>query len=129
MRSAIKVIALTSLVTFGFVAGALTAGMRHWFHPICHVAIKNDSGQTVSSLKFTHESGGLTSVVALPALKQGHSTEVHFFVAGEGGYQIDATLADGRVIRGGAGYIETGYKATEIVGASTIENKSIIYGF
>jgi hypothetical protein len=40
---------------------------------------------------------------------QGKSRTVRFPVRGEGGYLVVATLADGRVLTGTEGYIESGY--------------------
>lgn len=128
MRLVLKTFGIFALIAIGFFFGAFTAVTRHWFQPIGHVMIKNDSGQDFSGLTITHTSNRLTSTVALPALKAGESTDVRFFVAGEGGYEIEARFSDGRVIKGGAGYIESGYSATEVVGASKIESKSSIYG-
>ncbi len=118
------------LIAIGFAAGAITAGVRHWFQPIAHVVIKNDSGQDLSALKLTHSSGRVTSNIVLPVLKKGQSTEVRFYVAGgEGGYEVEANFADGRVLIGGEDYIESGYSITAVVGDSAIKSKSVLYGF
>lgn len=127
MRLALKTLGILTLLAIGFVGGALTAGARHWFQPLAHITIKNDSGQDLSALTLTHSSSRFTSTVALPALKQGESTNFRFFIAGEGGYSIEAKFADGRVIKGGAGYVESGYKVTDVVGASKVQSKSSFY--
>jgi hypothetical protein len=130
MRRALKTFGLAILVTSGFAAGAITAGVRDWFQPIAHVVIKNDSGQDLSALNFTHSSGRVKSNVVLPAIKNGQSTEIRFYVAGgEGDYQVEANFADGRVLTGGEDYIESGYSITAVVGTSAIKSQSVLYGF
>ncbi|HEX7987852.1 MAG TPA: hypothetical protein VF616_30360 [Duganella sp.] len=99
-----------------YAAGAITAGVKHWFQPLVYVSIENDSGEDLAKLVLTHESASLTSTVTLPALKRGQSTELIFFVAGEGGYQIEALFPDGRMAKSGAGYVESGSSIKEVIG-------------
>lgn len=63
----------------------------------------------------------------LPALKNGQATVVRFYVAGEGGYEIEVGFADGSVLKGDAGYVESGYSISEIIGASKIESRTAFY--
>jgi len=115
MRIAIKVIGAFAFAIALFFAGALTAGMRHWFQPIAVVIVKNGSGQDLSDVTLAFESAGIHSTSTLPPLSRGQSTTVRFFVAGEGGYSIEARLANGIIVKGGSGYIESGYVATETI--------------
>lgn len=115
MRNVFRALTIAGLIGLGFVSGAITAGMRSWFQPVAHVTIENESGQDITDVKFTHVTGGIRSITQLPALRDGQSTTVHFFIAGEGGYGLDATLSDGRVLTTNGGYIESGYRTTEVV--------------
>jgi hypothetical protein len=126
---ALKVFGLVTLLVTSFFAGAFTAGARHWFQPVAHVSIRNASGHDFSALKLTYMSGGITSNVVLPALKYGQTTDVRFYVAGEGGYEIEARFGDGRVLKGGAGYVESGYSVAEVVGTSKIEGRTVSHGY
>jgi len=128
MRTLLKALTFIILGIIIFSAGAVTAGLRHWFQPIASVTIRNDGSQNIMNLKFTHETGSLRSIIVLAPLAKGQSTNVRFYVAGEGGYNIEATFSDGRVINGGAGYIESGYKVTEVVSDSSIKSEMGLYG-
>lgn len=103
------------LAAVSFAAGAIIAGLQHWFQPVVHVAIKNDSDEDLVKLVLTHESRGLISTVTLPALKRGQSTELSFFVAGEASYQVQAQFPDGRIVTNAAGYVETGSSIKEVI--------------
>ena len=46
--------------------------------------------------------------------------ETQFFIQGEGGYQLEATLANGQTVSGGSGYIELGYTVKEVVRSNGI---------
>jgi hypothetical protein len=129
MRIALKSLGVLVLAALSFAAGAITAGMRHWYQPVVRVTIENHSGRDLSSLRVSHGTGGVKSVTILPALKQGQSTDASFFVAGEGGYEVEATLANGQILKGGAGYVESGYTSKEIIGESKITSKQNTYGY
>ena len=103
-----------------FAAGALTAGLMDWFEPTVHVAVRNDSGETLAKVVLIHESRGKVTTVTLPALEHGDATDATFYIAGEGGYRIEATFPDGRVMQGGSGYVEAGYSTSEVIGKSKI---------
>lgn len=111
----------TLFTGIGFVAGAVTAGTRGWFSPVVRVVVENRSGADVTNVVLTHRSGGRTSTILLPALKNRQSAQLRYYAGDAGGYEISATLADGRTLKGGSGYAEGGYSTSEIITASTIK--------
>jgi hypothetical protein len=119
MRPVLKVFAAGSLVTIGLIGGVFV-GMAIQNAPIAQVTFKNESGQAVRDLKLTSSTGGQTSTILIPALNQGQSANIQFLLLGEGSYQVEATLADGRQVKGGEGYIESGHRGTEVVRAGEI---------
>ena len=107
-----------------FAAGALAAGLMDWFEPTVHVSIRNDSGERLAKVVVIHEARGKVTTVALPGLNHGESTDATFYIAGESGYRIEGTFLDGRVVRGGIGYVEAGYSTCEVIGKSKVTGTS-----
>lgn len=128
MHSLFRALTIAGLLGIGFISGALTAVMRSWFQLVAHVTIQNESGQDITDIKFTDISAGRKSAMLLSVLPHGQRTTVHFFVAGEGGYGLEATLSDGRVLTANGGYIESRYRVTDVVRASSIDSKTVLYG-
>ncbi|WBS00545.1 hypothetical protein OU994_19760 [Pseudoduganella sp. SL102] len=104
----------------GFVTGAITAGTRGWFTPVVRVVVENQSGEDITNVVLTHRAGGQASTVQLPALENGQSAELRYYAGNAGGYEISATLADGRTLKGGSGYAEGGNSTREVITASKI---------
>jgi len=113
---------LVALVV-GFGAGALTAVQRGWGTMEMTVHLSNQTGQPVSRLIITTKNSTRTVTTHLGALAQGAETTSRVAVAGEGIYQIEATLADGRVITSSPAYVQSGYSAHERLQADKIESK------
>ncbi|ENV10647.1 hypothetical protein [Acinetobacter higginsii] len=103
-----------------FFAGALTAGFNYWFQPLVHVQISNHSGQTIRQLKLQVQTAGVQHEIFFQPLENNKTIETQFFVQGEGGYRLEATLANGQTISEGQGYIESGYTVKEVVRANGI---------
>jgi len=109
-----KALAVTAALLFTFSAGAITAGVRQWFQPIVTVDLVNRSGQPVTKLVVKVRTNGYDSEISVRALPVGESQTVRFVLAGEGSYQVNATLENGTILHGGAGYVEAGYSAREM---------------
>ncbi len=120
MHPVLKVLTAGSLVTIGLVAGVELERISRPVPPIAQVTFKNESGKAIRDLKLTNTTGGQTSTILLPALNQGESTNIQFLLVGEGSYEVEATLADGRRVKGGSGYIESGHRGTKVVRAGEI---------
>ena len=120
----IKFLALLMALLTSFAGGAVTAGMRHWLQPIATVHVRNLSALDVSSLVLTSKTGNSTTTVELGALAVGGETTARLVMAGEGSYQVRATLSNGRILEGGAGYVESGHSTTELLHPDRIESRS-----
>jgi hypothetical protein len=128
MKAISIIIGSTVFAAICFAAGALTAGARHWFEPTVQVSIRNESGEGLAKILLVHESGGKVTTVTLPALKHGQSTDARFYVGDPSGYRLEATFLDGRVVKGGTGYVEAGSSTSEVIGKSaTTRTQSFLY--
>lgn len=110
-----SVIICLGSIAVGFLAGAATAAALEWGSPVVSVNVVNRSGKAVQSLTVEYESCGNKIVLPGRPLAIGEATKFQFLVCGEGGYQVVAHF-DGRAeLRGGEAYVETGYRATEVL--------------
>jgi len=117
MRKLLKVVGLAALVLGSFGAGAITAAIFHLGSPIVTVQLQNASAQNIASVHIEHEYGSLT----VTNIKPSDSRKVHFYSPGESSYKIQVTFADGHTISG-AGYVEAGYRITEVISDATIKS-------
>ncbi len=113
-------IGATLFAGIGFVAGAVMAGPRGWFTPMVRVVVENRSGQDVENVMLTHRSGGQLNTVLLPSLRDRKTAEIKYFAGNASGYELSVTFANGRTLKGGAGYAEGGNTMREVITASTI---------
>lgn len=121
----IKALTITTTLLFTFGAGAITAGVQLWFQPIVSVELLNRSGLPVTKLSVKVKTNGYESEISVRTLLKDDSQKVRFVLAGEGSYQIHATLANGTVLHGGAGYVEAGYSARETLLPNKVESKYV----
>lgn len=128
MRTFLKAIAVTILLACVFFAGALTAGFRHWFQPLIEISVVNDSGQHISGIDVSLETGSQKSISALGPLENRKTRAYRFYVAGEGGYILTATLGNGRKVSSDMGYVESGYSIKETVMAASIKSETSYFG-
>lgn len=123
----IKKIFIAFLIIFslmiGFMAGALTAGLNYWFQPLVRIQISNQSGQTIKKLKLLVNTASNQHEITFPSLENNKAIKARFFVQGEGGYRLEATLANGQIVSSGRGYIESGSTVKELVGSNEIISK------
>ncbi|MDP1862935.1 MAG: hypothetical protein Q8K52_03410 [Thiobacillus sp.] len=105
-----RVLVVLFIAVASFVAGVYVTISKHWFQPLVTVSVANASGQEIQSLVVTHASYGTKGRIESPPPKPGDTTVIHFFHQGEGSFQIDALLADGKALHAVGGYIEPGYR-------------------
>ena len=120
MHTIFKILTALGLIAIGFGAGVKVSSELCPIPPVAQVTFNNESGQSVSDLKLNTTTGGQNSTILLPSLENGKSTNIRFFLLGEGSYEVTATLADGRMVKGGAGYVESGHKTTKRIRAEGI---------
>lgn len=107
----LKVGALVALALISFGAGAITAAFFHFGSPIVTVSLENAATQRITSVYLKHEHGSLS----VPNIDPGQSRTARFYAPGESSYEIQVNFANGKTAFGGAGYVEAGYKVTEII--------------
>ncbi|GMT97234.1 hypothetical protein KH5H1_13530 [Corallococcus caeni] len=104
----------------GMVLGSaltLIAGAVLWLHDTgptrswIEVRVENRTGQDVRELRIEHDHG---QIVHRP-LGKGDTVALAYPVRGESSYSLIAVLEDGRQLRGGAGYIESGARTREVL--------------
>lgn len=120
LKKSLKIIiVLIICVSAGFVIGG-RYGYRH-----CGVIVTliNASGQNIKSIRLTHERG----ISILEDLKKGRSKMIKFLPEGENSYSLDVEFENGKTIKGGAGYVEPGYKITETITEKDIKPEYRIY--
>lgn len=128
MRTFLKATAVAIILACVFFTGALTAGIRHWFQPAIEISIINNSGQLISGIEVSLETGNQKSISILGPLENGKTQAYRFYVAGEGGYILTATLENGRKVSSDMGYVESGYSIKETVMAASIKSETSFFG-
>jgi len=102
-------------IAVGFLAGAATSAARGWGSPVVSLDVVNRSGRPVQSVTVEYESCGSKSALPGRPLASGDATKFQFLVCGEGGYKVVAHFDGGAELGGREAYVETGYRATEVL--------------
>ena len=103
-------------------------GELQWGSDAVVANIVNESDQVVQSAAVLFETCGGTGSAVVGELRPGASQRVHYSVCGEGGYVLEATVEDGRKVRGNEGYVEVGYVSTDRISSQRITSTQSIYG-
>ena len=117
-----SVIICLGSIAVGFLAGAATSAARGWGSSVVSLDVVNRSGRPVESVTVEYESSGNKSVLRSRRLASGEATKFHFLVCGEGGYHVVAHFDGGAELRGREAYVETGYRATEVLLSQEIQS-------
>lgn len=110
-----SVIICLGSIAVGFLAGAVTSAARGWGSPIVSLDVINRSGRPVKSVTVEYESCGNKRALPGRSLASEEATRFEFLVCGEGGYQVVAHFDADTELRGREAYVETGYRATEVL--------------
>jgi hypothetical protein len=89
--------------------------------------VTNSSNQNLGSVTIQYETCGQRSSVSIGELPPGKSRRLRYSVCGEGGYTVEAQFADGRLLHGGGGYVETGYISTDVISSDGISSQQSLY--
>lgn len=111
MRAVLKIVGLVALALISFGAGTITAAFFHFGSPIVTVSLENAATQRITSVHLKHEHGSLS----VSNIGPGQSRIARFYAPGESSYEIQVDFANGKTVFGGAGYVEAGYKVTEVI--------------
>ncbi|MCY1034960.1 hypothetical protein OV207_26170 [Corallococcus sp. BB11-1] len=104
----------------GAVTGAvltLVTGVVLWLQETgprraqIEVRVENHTGQDVQEVRLEHADGQVVHRLLL----KGDSLAMSYVPRGESSYRLLAVLEDGRELRGGAGYIESGARTREVL--------------
>ena len=107
--------------TFFFVAGSLYDNLFLWYKKPVEVTIKNNSGQWIKSLNLAYTGYTTSGSIKIEPPNKEQSVLVKYFQSGEGGFTIEATLENGKVLRGSGGYVEAGYTINKTISSERIE--------
>ena len=120
-RWLIKTFAGFIFATFFFLAGSLYQWLDLWFQKPVEVTIINNSGQYIKSLNLTYTGHTLSGSISIKPPDKEQSVLVKYYQSGEGGFTIEATLENGKVLRGNGGYIEAGYTINKTISSERID--------
>lgn len=116
-----KILGVVLLVAAAFVAGAVTALIRGWGETAVSAEVVNELDQPIRSFTVRYTTCGTKAEIASGELSPDESRTIRFRVCGEGGSLVEATLADGTIVRSTELYVESGYPIT-----STVNTKGVV---
>lgn len=105
-----------------FLAGAYTAVDRKWSQPLVTVHVKNNQGVHVKNIRLIYQSARADGVIDAGPIGPGKADAIVFSLQGEGSYTLEALLVDGRVLKGAAGYVESGHHVEHEITRSGIRS-------
>lgn len=114
-RLVVKSFVSLIFATFFFLAGSLYDNLFLWYKKPVEVTIKNNSGQWIKSLNLTYTGNTTSGSIKIEPPKKEQSVLVKYFQSGEGSFTIEASLDNGKILRGNGGYVEAGYSATKTI--------------
>lgn len=100
------------VLTVGVLTNAVTEFARYLTDkPDVQVSFVNQSSQDIKFLRLSNEG----AVYLFENLKRGDSRPFELMAFGETSYSLDVEFENGARLKGGAGYVESGYKTKEII--------------
>jgi hypothetical protein len=128
MSRRVTVIAFAGFLTCAaFAAGAFTAIMRGWGSPLVFVSVQNNTSADIRFVNLNYSSCGARNTLTIQKLPPGKAHVFQFPVCGEGGYQVEAVLQDGKTLTSSESYVERGYSSGELVGPNGIRSELRTY--
>ena len=124
---ALKALGIVLLVAAAFGAGVVTALIRGWGDRPVKAELVNQLDQPIRSFTVRYTTCGSKVEITGGELLPGKSRTVRFSVCGEGGYVVEATLADGTIVTGTEGYVQSGDSTTEIITTKGIASTQRMY--
>ena len=120
-RWIIKTFAGLIFATFFFLAGSFYQWLDLWSQELVEVTITNNSGQYIKSLSLAYTGYTMSGSISIKPPAKEQSILVKYYQSGEGGFTIEATLENGKVLRGNSGYIEAGYSINKTISSKEIK--------
>jgi hypothetical protein len=109
-----KAPAVAAVGVIAFVAGMAFNMMRNPDNTV-RTEIVNQSDQLIRSFTVLYSTCGTETQITGQRLAAGKSRTIRFPICGEGGYALEVTLADGRVLKRAEGYVESGYSTIDTI--------------
>ena len=122
----LKVLGIVVLASAAFGTGMIFSALRNRDDTV-RATIVNHVQQPVQSFTLRYTTCGTETQISGRGLLPGKSRIIRYSVCGEGGYVLEATLADGRVLKGKDGYVESGYSTVDTVTTKGIESEQSTY--
>jgi hypothetical protein len=114
---------------FFFLAGSLYQWLNLWFQKPVEVTITNDSGQDIKSLNLAYTGYITSGLITIKPPDRNQSVLVKYYQSGEGSFSIEATLENGKILRGKEGYVEAGYSINKTITSEEIKGKTSLLGY
>lgn len=103
MRTFLKAISVAILLACVFFLVPLLP-VSPLVQPILKISVVNNSGQHISGILVSTEQVVKESISSLGPLENSETRAYRFYVAGEGGYILTATLGNGNKVSHDMGY-------------------------
>ncbi|MEO8377578.1 MAG: hypothetical protein ABI579_07895 [Candidatus Sumerlaeota bacterium] len=110
-----------TIAVLAFVAGALISQTRGWGQSVAIITIQNRTGTELRTFQIALDSCGRKITIESSALPNGKSAAIRYFICGEGGQIVRATLTSGKTVVSTEEYVESSYRSTAVVKADGIE--------
>ena len=108
----IKALAAVAFIGLAFVAGWVTNGIRNQDN-LVRTRVVNELSEPLQTFTVRYVTCGVETKITSGTLPAGKSRIVRFPVCGEGSYLVEATLANGSIVNGTEGYVESGYSTED----------------
>jgi hypothetical protein len=122
----VKPLRILALAVAAFGAGFVVNAMLGRDYMV-RTTVVNETDRPVRSFTVTYETCGAETQIVGQSLAPGQSRIVAIQLCGEGGYTLKAVFADGQVVEGGGGYIESGAETTDRITAKGIISDASAY--
>lgn len=123
MKLTFRIIGITILIGFSFIAGTLYEDLSNsWREPVV-VHITNESEQPLKSIVISYSGRKTKGTIKVEPETSEKVKTIRFYQAGEGSFTIEVELGNGTVLKNYEGYIEDGYSFNKVVTATEIKNK------
>ena len=107
----------------------LFAAISHFGSPIVTIEFINNSGKEIKVVEIIHEAARFGQIRhSISNLAPGMERQIRIWAPAESSYKVVVTVADQKELTGGEGYIEPGYKITEIIEADKIRSGAKPFG-
>jgi len=123
-----KILYLLLLIVV-FIGGVFISAVIHFGSPIVTIEFINKSDNEIKTTEIIHEAGRFGEIQhRISSLRPGEKRQIRIWAPAESSYRLIVTFADGRQLTGGFGYIEPGYKTTEIIEGDKIKSDANAFG-